>query len=70
MLHTWEIPVYPYMELTAATADLTTAVEQAATKRLAEELARVRKELPRAKSVVAMGLPWQQILDSTKQLRP
>ncbi len=69
VLHSWEIPVYPYMEYMLSTADLVTGVEQAATKRLAEELEWVKKQRPTAKSLLNMGVAWQQILDTSKQLQ-
>jgi nucleotide-binding universal stress UspA family protein len=70
LLHTWDIPIYPYLDLVPSSADLTNAIKQAATKRLAEELERVKQVFPRAKSVLARGLPWQQILETSKQLQP
>jgi nucleotide-binding universal stress UspA family protein len=68
LLHVWEIPVYPYLEFVLSSAELVNEVEQAAGKRLDHELERVRKELPRARSSLSMGFPWQIILDSSKEL--
>jgi len=68
LLHSWNVPIYPYLDPMPSSGDLTTAIQQAATKRLTEELERVKNVLPRAKSVLAMGQPWQQILETSKQL--
>jgi nucleotide-binding universal stress UspA family protein len=66
LLHVWELPVYPYMELMMSSAEITTAMEKAATECLETKLNEVRSRLPRAKSLLAMGVPWQQILESVK----
>jgi nucleotide-binding universal stress UspA family protein len=67
LLHVWEIPVYPYMELMMSSAELTTAMEKAATECLATKLKEVQSRLPRAKSRLEMGLPWQQIVEVIKE---
>jgi nucleotide-binding universal stress UspA family protein len=70
LLHIWEIPVYPYMEFLLETPDLVASVEAAATQRLAEALAQVRKSVPDARSILKMGVPWQQILDTISKEQP
>lgn len=70
LLHVWEIPVYPYMEFVLDSAQLVDSVEQAATQRLAQALDEVRQRLPRAKSLLKMGLPWQEIVDTIAELQP
>jgi nucleotide-binding universal stress UspA family protein len=67
LMHAWEIPVYPYMEFVLETPNLVMQVEDAASKRLADALADVQKSLPRAKSILKMGIPWQQIIDAIKE---
>ena len=62
LLHTWEVPVYPYMEF-VNTSDVTDAIEKAANNALAEALEAVKKQVPHATAVLKMGLPWQQVLD-------
>jgi len=70
LLHCWEVPIYPYLDYMLSSPDLITSLENAATKRLAEELEWVKKQHPGAKSALSMGLAWQQILEVAKQLRP
>jgi nucleotide-binding universal stress UspA family protein len=69
LLHVWDLPVYPYMELTVGTADVTASIEQAATECLATKLKEVQARLPRAKSLLKMGLPWQQIVEATQETK-
>jgi nucleotide-binding universal stress UspA family protein len=66
LLHVWDVPVYPYLELTVGTADVTASIERAATDCLEAQLKKVQASLPRAKSRLMMGLPWQQILAAAK----
>lgn len=66
LLHVWELPVYPYMELLAISAELTKSVEKAAAECLATKLKEVQRRLPRAKSNLVLGVPWQQIVDVVK----
>ncbi len=69
LLHVWELPVYPYMELMLSSADLTTAIEKAATESLETKLKEVRSRLPRAKSLLKMGIPWQEIVEASKEAK-
>jgi nucleotide-binding universal stress UspA family protein len=64
LLHVWEIPVYPYMEFVLESAELVETIEQAATKGLASALAEIHKSVPRARSILKMGPPGQQIVDT------
>ena len=69
LLHAWDLPVYPYMELMLNAAEVTDSVEKAAAECLAKRLTEVQARLPRAKSMLKMGQPWQQIvaaLDESK----
>jgi nucleotide-binding universal stress UspA family protein len=67
LLHVWELPVYPYMELMMLSPALTNSVEKAATECLATKLKEVQSSLPRAKSKLMMGVPWQQIVEVIKE---
>ncbi len=67
LLHVWELPVYPYMELMLNAADTTNSVERAAAECLEKKLREVRARLPRAKAVLKMGLSWQQIVEAIKE---
>jgi nucleotide-binding universal stress UspA family protein len=67
LLHVWELPVYPYMELMISSAEITNSVEKAAAECLATKLKEVQARLPRSKSLLKLGLPWQQIVETIKQ---
>lgn len=67
LLHTWEVPVYPYVELVMSSPELTNTVEKAATECLATKLKEIQVRLPRAKSKLKMGEPWQEIIDAIKE---
>jgi nucleotide-binding universal stress UspA family protein len=69
LLHVWELPAYPYMEAMTGPADVTASMEKAATEALQTQLLKVQAELPRAKSVLKLGLPWQQIADTIKDAK-
>jgi nucleotide-binding universal stress UspA family protein len=69
LMHVWDLPVYPYMELTVGTADVTASIERAATECLETQLKKVQARLPRAKSKLMMGLPWQQIVEASKECK-
>lgn len=64
LLHAWDLPVYPYMELMLNAAEITETVEKAAAECLEKRLKEVQARLPRAKSLLKMGQPWQQIVDA------
>lgn len=67
LLHVWELPSYPYMGLMIGAGEITSNVEKAATECLATKLKDVQSRLPRAKSMLRMGLPWQQIVDTLEE---
>lgn len=67
LLHVWRLPVYPYTELMQSLAELTNSVENAAREYLATKLKEVQARLPRAKSLLEMGVPWQQIVAGIKE---
>ena len=67
LLHVWELPVYPYIAPMISSAEITEAIEKAATESLETKLKEVRSRLPRAKSLLKMGIPWQQIVETCKE---
>ena len=69
LLHVWEIPIYPYMDF-MLNSDVITRVEDAAVKRLASALEKLRAVSPSAESQLKTGLPWQGILDAIQELKP
>ncbi len=69
LLHAWELPVYPYMELTMNMEQLTTNVEKAAAECLQTKLNEVKARVPRTKSVLKLGAPWQQIIDAINEVK-
>jgi nucleotide-binding universal stress UspA family protein len=69
LLHVWELPVYPYMELVMNPAELTASIEKAAADCLASKLKEVQARLPRARSKLMMGIPWRQIVEAINELK-
>lgn len=67
LVHAWEIPPYVYAGLPYLSADLWTAVEQVATEELEKTLAGVRKELPKAESILAKGPAAVAVLAAAEQ---
>ena len=68
LLHCWEFPTYAYSEMTNPPQDFIVAVEQAAREELDKTLAAVQKEVPRARSLLRTGVPWQEILAVVEEL--
>jgi nucleotide-binding universal stress UspA family protein len=68
LLHTWEVPAYPYMDYVSRAGAITDAIEQAATTALADALETAKKQMPEAQAVLKMGAPWQQVIDSVAEL--
>lgn len=71
VLHTWEIlsNSYSYAAIAYNTLDIYTPLEEAASTKLEQTMERVRARLPRAKSLLLDGRPWEKILaaiESTK----
>jgi nucleotide-binding universal stress UspA family protein len=69
LLHVWEVPVYPYVDFVLDGA-IVDSVEKAALQRLGEALRDVQKRVPGAKSLLRMGLTWQEIVDVIKAIKP
>jgi nucleotide-binding universal stress UspA family protein len=67
LLHVWELPVYPYPEMMLAYDELTKVMEKAAADCLASQLKEVQLRLPSAKSVLKLGVPWQQIVEAVNE---
>lgn len=67
LLHVWQIPVYPYMDFVLSSAELLRSVEEAAQQRLAAALGELQKRSPAARSLLKMGIPWEQILATAKE---
>ena len=66
--HCWEFPAYAYSDLTNPGTDFIVALEHAASEELAKTLALVHKEVPRARSLLRNGVPWQEILTVVEEL--
>ena len=69
LLHTWEIPAHPSTDHAAGSIDLADIMEKDATGALAAALEHLQASLPRAKSVLKMGLPWQEIISAVQDLK-
>jgi nucleotide-binding universal stress UspA family protein len=67
LLHVWELPVYPYMDFVLSSTELMQSVEQAAQNRLSAALDELQKQIPAARSLLKMGIPWEQILATAKE---
>lgn len=69
LLHVWELPIYPYMEL-ALNSDMIARIEKSAAERLAAEVERARKVVPETKSALTMAVPWAGIAEAINELKP
>lgn len=69
LVHAWEIPTYAYAGMSLFPLDVWTVIEQAAKEQLASTLAAVRKQLPRAESVLANGRAAVEILGVADRLK-
>jgi nucleotide-binding universal stress UspA family protein len=61
LLHTYEVPVYPYPGAASAAVDLLTPIRDAAQARLDKRLAELRLRVPKADGVLGLGVPWHEI---------
>jgi nucleotide-binding universal stress UspA family protein len=68
LFHAWDIPVYPYMEHVLSSQDLMSSLEKAAGHKLEESLLELKKRVSWAKSVLKAGVPWQEIVATSKAL--
>lgn len=62
LIHAWDVPSVVYATATYVTADLWTAIEQAANEQLQSVLARVRRQMPSAEALIAKGSPAVEII--------
>lgn len=62
VMHTCEIPVYPYVDTALSAVDLLSPVVDLAEKKLAEVMKPFRDICPDANSVLKIGVPADQIL--------
>jgi nucleotide-binding universal stress UspA family protein len=69
LFHAWEIRAYPYMEYVISSTELMSSLEAAAARRLQQSLQELHERVSWAKSELRAGVPWQQILDASKELR-
>lgn len=69
LLHVWELPIYPYMEL-ALNSDMIARIEKSAADRLAAEVERARNTVPETKSALTMAVPWSGIVETINELKP
>lgn len=66
LLHTYDSPVYPYAGLPPIPSDFIGPIRDAAERSLNAALAELQKRFPAAKSALAYGVAWQQILQLAK----
>jgi len=62
LLHTYEVPSYPYPGIGTAAVDLLTPIREAARAQLDQVLAALRKRAPEARAALAFGVAWKEIL--------
>jgi nucleotide-binding universal stress UspA family protein len=62
VVHTCEVPVYAYTDMSFAPLDLLSPVVDVARERLGELMGRLAAVCPGAKSVLEVGVPWERIL--------
>jgi nucleotide-binding universal stress UspA family protein len=70
LVHTWEIPAYVYAGVEVAAVDLYHPMRDVAQRQLDDALAKVKKDVPDAKAVLACGTPWREILAAIERVRP
>ncbi len=62
VVHTCEVPAYAYSDMSFAPLDLLSPVVDVARAKLAELMGPLAAACPGAKSVLKIGVPWEQIL--------
>jgi nucleotide-binding universal stress UspA family protein len=62
VVHTCEVPVYAYTDMSFAPLDLLSPIVDVAKEKLTELMGRLATVCPGAKSVLEVGVPWEQIL--------
>jgi nucleotide-binding universal stress UspA family protein len=64
LVHVWELPIYPYMEMLTSSIDVTAAIEKAANESLTSLLGEIQSRLPRTQGLLKMGVPSEQIVNA------
>lgn len=67
LLHTCEIPTYAYVGI-ASSVDLLSPLAELAGQKLDELLKSLRTEFPGARSMLKVGVPWEQILAAISEV--
>jgi nucleotide-binding universal stress UspA family protein len=67
--HTWEIPAMAYAGVDFSAMDFLTPIEDAARQQLESLLREVQEENPAARSVLARGVPWREIIDMIPRVK-
>ncbi len=67
VMHACEIPVYPYEGMGALHIDLLTPLEELARKKLDELVSSLSQRGRSSKSVLKVGIPWQEILEVVRE---
>jgi nucleotide-binding universal stress UspA family protein len=67
VVHTCEVPVYAYTDMSFAPVDLLSPVVDLAEEKLGEVMRPLAAVCPAAKSVLKVGVPWEQILGAAAQ---
>jgi nucleotide-binding universal stress UspA family protein len=69
LLHVCEPPVYGYPGMAIGAVDLLTPIQDAAKVQLETALEKLKKRVPGAKSILRVGVPWQEILSGAEETK-
>ena len=69
LVHSWEAPDYAYAAGLYVVVDVVGPIEQAAVLRLEEATTQLQQRLPRAKSLIRAGVPWEEVLAAAAEVR-
>lgn len=70
VLHVYEIPAYVYEGMMTSPLDLLTPIRETAERQFDATLDAVRKHMPNAKGILAIGVPWQEIRRTIAENHP
>src|SRR5262249_19745707 len=70
LLHVCEFPTYPYLDTPYPPMDVMGSIQKVAESKLADVLTQVRKEVPKAESMIRIGSPAAEIIAEVEKLSP
>jgi nucleotide-binding universal stress UspA family protein len=69
LVHSWEAPNYSYAAGLYLPADVLGPIERAAAARLEEATTQLKVRHPKAKSLLRVGAPWEEVLGAAKDVK-